>query len=77
MIETNLWKGGLVHRVPCAKSRKNHDNSLRVYACCFAKNTVTYFNLFVCPFMQRDMSVMTRVPTLFFNFDLLHTLRSS
>ena len=33
------------------------------YACCFVNiNTATYFNLFLCPFKQRDMSVMTRVP---------------
>ena len=25
-------------------------------------NTVTYLNLFVGPFKQRDMSLMTRVP---------------
>ena len=25
-------------------------------------NTVMYFNLFVSPFKQHDMSVMTRVP---------------
>ena len=24
-------------------------------------NTATYINLFLCPFKQRDMSVMTRV----------------
>ena len=28
---------------------------------CFVKNTVNYFNLFVRPFKQRDMSVMIRV----------------
>ena len=39
-------------------------NCFRVYACCFVNiNTVTYFNLFLCPFKQRDMSVMTRVPS--------------
>ena len=27
----------------------------------WVNNTVTYFNLFVCPFKQHDMSVMTRV----------------
>ena len=32
-------------------------------ACCFVNiNTATYFNLFLCPFKQHDMSVMTRVP---------------
>ena len=30
----------------------------------WANNTVTYFNLFVGPFKQHDMSVMTRVPNL-------------
>ena len=39
--------------------------------------TVTYFDLFVGPFKRRDMSLMTRVPNLFFNFDLLHTVRGS
>ena len=30
---------------------RNGKNSFRVYACCFVNiNTVTYFNLFVCPF---------------------------
>ena len=33
---------------------------------CFAGST--YFNLFVCPFKQRDMSVMTRVPNCFLQF---------
>ena len=34
-----------------------------MYACCFVNiNTATYFNLFLCPFKQRDMSVMTSVP---------------
>ena len=28
------------------------------YTCCFVNNTVTYFNLFVCPFKKRDVSVM-------------------
>ena len=41
---------------------RNYKNSFRVYACCFVNNTVTYFNLFVCLFKQRDMSVMTTVP---------------
>ena len=36
-------------------------NSFRVYACYFGEYTVMYFNLFVCPFKQRDMSAMTRV----------------
>ena len=26
---------------------RNYKNSFRVYACCFAKNTVMHFNLFV------------------------------
>ena len=63
MMEPNLQKGRLVYWVPCAKSRRNCNNSFRVYACCFVNmNTVTYFNLSGCPFKQRDMSVMTRVP---------------
>ena len=40
-------------------------------------NTVMYFDLFVGPFKRRNMSLMTRVPNLFFNFDLLHTVRGS
>ena len=63
MMEPNLQKGRLVYWVPCAKSRRNCNNYFRVYACCFVNmNTVTYFNLSGCPFKQRDMSVMTRVP---------------
>ena len=42
---------------------RNCKNCFRVYSCCFVNiNTVTYFNLFLRPFQQRDMSVMTRVP---------------
>ena len=63
MMEPNLQKGRLVYWYPCAKSRRNCNNYFRVYACCFVNmNTVTYFNLSGCPFKQRDMSVMTRVP---------------
>ena len=55
MIETNLQKVGLVHRVPCAKSREKLHNSFREYACCFVNiNTVTYFIFFVCPLKQRN-----------------------
>ena len=39
---------------------------------CFAGST--YFNLFVCPFKQRNMSVMTRVPNFIRQFDLLSYL---
>ena len=61
MMEANLRKGGLVHRVPCTKSReKLQELYFRVHSCCFVNiDTVTYFNLFLCPFEQRDMSVMT------------------
>ena len=63
VVQTNLRKGELVHRVPYTKSRENCKNYFRVYACFFVNiNTVTYFNLFLCPFKQRDMSVTTRVP---------------
>ena len=42
---------------------RNCKNYFRVYACCFVNiSTVTYFNLYLCPFKQRDMSVVTRVP---------------
>ena len=64
MMETNFRKGGLIHRVPRTKS------CFRVYACSFVNiNTVTCFNLFLCPFKQRDMSVMRQS-------DLLHPVRS-
>ena len=56
---------------------RNCKNCFGVYACCFVNiNTATYFNLFLCPFKPRDMSIMTRVPILFFNFDLLHAVHS-
>ena len=55
VIETNLQKVGLVHRVPCAKSREKLQNSFREYACCFVNiNIITYFILFVCPLKQRN-----------------------
>ena len=61
--ETNLRKGGLVYRVPYTKSREKLQELFRSVACCFVNmNTATYFNLFLCPFKQRNMSVMTRVP---------------
>ena len=42
-------------------------------ACCFVNiNTATYFNLFLCPFKQRDMSVMTRVPNFIFVYFVSH-----
>ena len=44
---------------------RNGKNSSRMHACCFVNNTVTYFNLFVCPFELRGMSNIK-----FFNFDL-------
>ena len=47
------------------------NNCFRVNACCFVNiNTVTYFTSFLCPFKQRDVSVMRQS-------DLLHTVRSS
>ena len=39
-----------------------------IYACCFLKNTMTYFNLFVCPVKLRDISVMTRVSNVILLF---------
>ena len=73
----SLWFiGGLVHwvpcavvlcawvrsfRVPCSKSREKLQEKF-VSECFVNGNTVTHFNLFLCPFKQRDMSVMTRVP---------------
>ena len=49
VIQTNVQKVELVHRVPCAKSREKLQNSFSGYACCFVNiNTVTFFNcLFV------------------------------
>ena len=35
-------------------------HSRKVYACCFVNNTVTYFNLFVCPSKLRN-----RVPNFY------------
>ena len=47
MMETNLRKGGLVHRVPWTKSREKLQELFQSVACCFVNiNTVTYFNLF-------------------------------
>ena len=78
MTETNLQKGGLVHRVPETKSREKLQELFQSVCVLFVNiNTVTYFNLFLCPFKQRDVSVMTRVLNLFFNFDLLHTVHCS
>ena len=42
--------------------------SMHIYACCFLKKTVTYFNLFVCPVKLRDISVMTRVSNVILLF---------
>ena len=41
---------------------------MHIYACCFLKNTMTYFNLFVCPVKLRDISVMTRVSNVILLF---------
>ena len=63
VMETNLRKGGLIHQVPYTKFREKLQELFQRYARCFANiNTATYFNLFLCPFRRRDMSVMTRVP---------------
>ena len=63
MTETNLQKGGLVHRVPETKSREKLQELFQSVCVLFVNiNTVTYFNLSLCPFKQRDISVMTRVP---------------
>ena len=76
MMKTNLQKGGLVHRVPYAKSREKLQEFFQsVYVLFCNINTITYFNLFVCPLKQRDMSVMTRVSNFilwfYLNFLLL------
>ena len=77
-METNLQKGGLVHRVRELNLGRNCKNCFIVYACCFVNiNTVTYFKLFLCPFKRRDMSVMPECQILFVNFALLYTVRSS
>ena len=63
MMVTDLQKGGLVHRVPCVKSPEKLQDLFQSATVLFCNiNTVTYFNLFVCPLKQRHMSVMTRVP---------------
>ena len=63
MTETNLQKGGLVHRVPYTKSREKLQELFRSVCVLVVNiNIAIYFNLFLCPFKQRDMSVMTRVP---------------
>ena len=63
MIGTKLQKGGLVHRVPYTKSREKLQELFQSVCVLFCKyDTITYFNLFLCPFKQRDMSVMARVP---------------
>ena len=62
VMETNLRKGRLVHRVPYTKSREKLQELFQSVCGLFVNvNTVTYFNLFLCPFERRDMSVMTRV----------------
>ena len=63
MTETNLQKGGLVHRVPCTKSREKLQELFQSVCVLFCKyKHRNYFSLFLCPFKQRDMSVMTKVP---------------
>ena len=65
MTETNLQKEGQFIGFRILNLGRNWKNCFGVYACCFVNiNTATYFNLFLCPFKQRDMSVMTRVPNL-------------
>ena len=43
--------------IPHPSPTFSHSQSVQ-YTCCFVNNTVTYFNLFVCSFKKRDMSVM-------------------
>ena len=63
MTGTNLQKGGLVHRVPCTKSREKLQELFQSVCVLFCNyKHCNLFNLFLCPFKQRDMSVMTRVP---------------
>ena len=52
IMETNFQKGGQVHCVPCAKSREK----------------LQEFQKCLCPFKQRDMSEMTRVPNFILQF---------
>ena len=64
MTETNLQKGRLVHRVPYTKSLEKLQELFRSVSVLVVNiNIAIYFNLFLCPFKQRDMSVMTRVPS--------------
>ena len=80
VIETNLQKVGLVHRVPCAKSREKLHNSFREYACCFVNiNTITYFILFVCPLKQRNNvcnDQSAKFYSLIFNFSTLYVVHN-
>ena len=63
VMETNLRKGRLVHRVPNTKSREKLSELFQSVCVSFCKyKHCNLFNLFFCPFKQRDMSVMTRVP---------------
>ena len=46
------------------KSREKLQELFRSVCVLFVNiNIAIYFNLFLCPFKQRDMSVMTRVPS--------------
>ena len=63
MMETNFQKGELVHRVPCTKSREKLQELFQSVCVLFCNyKHCNLFNLFLCPFKQCDMSVMTRVP---------------
>ena len=63
MTGTNLQKGGLVHRVPRTKSREKLHELFQSACVLFCKyKDCNQFNLFLCPFKRRHMSVMSRVP---------------
>ena len=67
MTETNLQKGGLVDQVPYTKSREKLQELFRSVCVLFCKyKHSNLFNLFLCPFKQRDISFMTRVPNFIF-----------
>ena len=62
IMKINLQKGASSSRSVC----KISGETIRLLSECMrvvlVNNTVAYFNLFVCPFKQRDMTAMTRVP---------------
>ena len=68
-MKTNLQKGRLVIAFHVCKI--SGETATIVSECkrvVLVNDTVTHFNLFVCPFKQHDMSVMNRVPNFVLQF---------